>query len=344
MRSKSKRKPASGKRPNGRPTKKNSIVEKQILELAKTGLPLCFAAASAGIGYQTLVNWRERDPQFSEALEVARMASVQARWDLIQEAAKDKEDRPGDWRAAAWSLERTFASQFSKPEIQLGVAIQNNVNGGSNNGHSFESVIVSDLEFLGLRKHENYSHRPHERPARDVDSTVVSSVPEDLSGTLVAQAHPGCSVVSESQAQESRRRLERANAEIAAAFQAKRAGNGNGTGNGAPPSSRPSADAGDSTPTTGLILAPIVMPQGEEPTSAWWNGFTQGDNGREVQREAALYACKVILREVAGPLVAQNTPISFESELVTLRDVHSAIQDMCGPRGWAALLRKAGRE
>ena len=133
------------KRPNGRPTKKNSLVEKHILELAKSGLPLCFAAASAGIGYQTLVNWRERDPKFSEAVELARMASVQARWDLIQEAAKDKQDRPGDWRAAAWSLERTFPTSFGRPEIQI-----NQLNSVTNIHNEF-TINVSAAENIDGR-------------------------------------------------------------------------------------------------------------------------------------------------------------------------------------------------
>jgi len=57
---------------------------------------------------------------------------------------------------------------------------------------------------LGLRKHENYEHRPRERPAREVEAEVV---PEDLSGILTVTSHPGCAVVSESQAEESRRRV-----------------------------------------------------------------------------------------------------------------------------------------
>jgi hypothetical protein len=91
-----------------------------------------------------------------------------------------------------------------------------------------------------------------------------------------------------------------------------------------------------------MTLAPISLPQGE-PTAAWWSGFTYGDNGREVQKDAAVYVCKTILREVAGPLIAQNTPIDFENEPVTLRDLDAAIQDLTGPRGWSALLKKAGR-
>jgi hypothetical protein len=41
----------------------------------------------------------------------------------IQEAARRAD---GDWKAAAWSLERAFASDFCRPEFQLNLIQQNN--------------------------------------------------------------------------------------------------------------------------------------------------------------------------------------------------------------------------
>jgi hypothetical protein len=51
--------------------------------------------------------------------------------------------------------------------------------------------------------------------------------------------------------------------------------------------------------------------------------------------------CRIVLREILGALVAQNTPIKFD-EPIALRDLHAAIQDLTGVRGWSLLLKKAG--
>jgi hypothetical protein len=45
-------------------------------------------------------------------------------------------------------LERRYPEMFSKPEVQLNVGIQHNVNG--NDEKNFEIVVVEDLEFMGL--------------------------------------------------------------------------------------------------------------------------------------------------------------------------------------------------
>ena len=40
---------------------------------------------------------------------------------------KGTEEKPGDWKALAWSLERTEASSFARPEVQLNLIQQNNM-------------------------------------------------------------------------------------------------------------------------------------------------------------------------------------------------------------------------
>jgi hypothetical protein len=82
----------------------------------------------------------------------------------------------------------------------LEVGIQNNLAAAANGHHGFESVIVSDLEFLRLRKHENYTHHAHEKPAVDVESEAV---PTEVSGVLTLQNHPRSFVISETQNQET---------------------------------------------------------------------------------------------------------------------------------------------
>jgi len=114
-----------GKRRAGCPTKRSPEAIARILKIARTGLPLRFAASAGNISLETLREWRERDKEFARTLEAARLESVQRRWNLIRKAAQGTQERPGDWKALAWQLERSFPHEFSRPEVQLNV--QNNV-------------------------------------------------------------------------------------------------------------------------------------------------------------------------------------------------------------------------
>ena len=120
------------------------------------------------------------------------------------------------WQGCGWLLERLLPRQWAKPEIL--VAIQQNLGMGGTNGQSFESIVMSDLEFARLREHESYQHRRSERPVREIETEVV---PQDLSGTLVRADHPGGVIISESQACETQRRAEKATSKIEALLQAK---------------------------------------------------------------------------------------------------------------------------
>lgn len=85
----------------GRPPTKSPKTCRKLIEVVRTGLPLKFAAASVGVTYDALNQWREKDPKFSEEVELARLASVKERWDIIQAAARGNADTPGDSHAAA---------------------------------------------------------------------------------------------------------------------------------------------------------------------------------------------------------------------------------------------------
>jgi hypothetical protein len=84
------------------------------------------------------------------------------------------------------------------------------------------------------------------------------------------------------------------------------------------------------------------MPEGE-PSQGWWSQLVQGDNSRQIERETAIEICRIILRDTLGGPVAQATPIDFDqSEPITLQDLHAAIQELAGAKGWSALLKKGG--
>jgi hypothetical protein len=43
-------------------------------------LPLKFAAAAGGIAYDVMLNWRDRDPHFAQALAQAHLESAEKKW------------------------------------------------------------------------------------------------------------------------------------------------------------------------------------------------------------------------------------------------------------------------
>ena len=77
----------------------------------------------------------------------------------------------------------------------------------------------------------------------------------------------------------------------------------------------------------------ILMPA--PPSSDWWRQLTTKSGEREIERAAAEKVCRLIVEDVFGRLRAQQTPISFDdSTPILLRDMHSAIQALCGADDW----------
>jgi hypothetical protein len=93
----------------------------RIIKIARTGLPLHFAAKAGDVTEETLHQWRRTDPKCARDLEEARLAAVERRWNRIEKAAKGSVDHPPDWKADAWSLERVYPQLFGRPDLQLSV-------------------------------------------------------------------------------------------------------------------------------------------------------------------------------------------------------------------------------
>ena len=87
-------------------------------------------------------------------------------------------------------LERRFPADFGRPEARLNLAVQTNVNATNGSDTTFQTVVLSDLEFSQLRNHE---HHP-EQSIREVKSEVAP----ELSGSLVKQGVSNAVVISES--------------------------------------------------------------------------------------------------------------------------------------------------
>ena len=120
---------ASKKRASGRPTKLTPEVQAKICEAIRAGNYIETAAAFAGIRKSTLYDWLRRGQRashglyrsFSEAVEKAQADTEARDVALIAKAAAE-----GNWKAAAWRLERKFPERWGRREHHL---VDANVNG-----------------------------------------------------------------------------------------------------------------------------------------------------------------------------------------------------------------------
>ena len=285
----------------GRPTKRTKRVVAELLDAISAGAPFNLACQAAGIAHQTFQDWRRRCPAFALQVDQAAARGTIGRLKEIEAQGKD-----GAWQALSWLCERRHPAEFAKPEVALNIGIQNN--NTTANGGGFESLVVSDLEFLGLRKREGYEHRPHEREAREVEGEIT--VEPALSGHLNRDDHPNGAVISESQASANAKRVSKVDAKIEQLIKARRAGNGSHTVIPEPPAGA----AG------GMKLAPIVMPAGEPGPAGGVNSAKA--TAAVITKEAAVYVCRTRVREVLGGIASQSTTVEFDGDLITLRDLH----------------------
>ena len=199
----------------GRPTKKTPKRCRAILAGIEAGWPYVVACRCAGVSYDVFKLWCRIDERFAKEVQLAEAQAIQANLDTIKAASRD------NWPAAAWLLERRHPKLFARPEVQLNVGIQNNMNAvrAANYGNGFEMLVVSDLEYLGLREIPNYEHHPD---VRDVDAQVV---PEELSGHLTRAGSPATSMIlSQSEADAIEAKASRSREAVAKMFEQYRPG------------------------------------------------------------------------------------------------------------------------
>ena len=103
-------KPKTEKNPNGagRVSKKTPEVEAKLLLALQKGNTRRAACAYAGICESTFNDWLNENMEFSASCTRAENVSEFGYIDVIQECANN-----GDWKAAAWWLERRRKSDYS---------------------------------------------------------------------------------------------------------------------------------------------------------------------------------------------------------------------------------------
>ena len=138
----------------GRPTKRTKAVLKVLFDAIKEGVPYKLACMAAGITYDCFCKWRNNDPDFDRQVE-----------ELVAKPAIDlfkiiRQQAPETWQAGAWTLERRFPEMFAKPEAQLNIVATAQAAAINGAPHNVQMVVVTDLEFVGLKRHPAYRHRP----------------------------------------------------------------------------------------------------------------------------------------------------------------------------------------
>ena len=140
----------------GSPTKRNAKLITKLPEAIEAGAPFGLACAAADVCCDTFNEWRRADSELARQVEQAAANGALTRLKKIERHGED------NWNALAWMLERRYPREFSRPEVQLNLAIQNNVNTGPNGGNvgasALEIVVVKDLEFLQLQEQPDYEH------------------------------------------------------------------------------------------------------------------------------------------------------------------------------------------
>jgi len=93
----------------GRPSKLTPDVQQRIFAALSAGATYELAAKYGGASYESLNAWRKSKPAFAAAVDLAE-GEAAVRWlAKIERAASD-----GDWRAAAWKLERRYPHQYGR--------------------------------------------------------------------------------------------------------------------------------------------------------------------------------------------------------------------------------------
>jgi len=81
----------------------------KIEQALSVGATYALAAAYAGISADTLTRWQDRYTEFADKVRLAEGRGAITSLAQIQKAATD-----GDWRAAAWKMEKRYPADYGK--------------------------------------------------------------------------------------------------------------------------------------------------------------------------------------------------------------------------------------
>lgn len=124
-----------------RPSKYSDTVARRICKAIEAGATYKLAAKAGGVSYDTLNRWRKAREDFARRVEDAEWKAAHRWLDCIDEAAQN-----GDWRAAAWRLERRYPDQYGKYQTKGN-------DGDDTTDSADDDQVVTYLPDNGRRRH-----------------------------------------------------------------------------------------------------------------------------------------------------------------------------------------------
>ena len=171
--------PAVPDRGPGRPSKFTEDTRDKILTALRMGHYRTVAATYAGISHETLRRWLKEaenptaPPEYRAFRDDVDVAEAQAEvidLGLVRQAARD-----GEWRAAAWRLERAHPDRWGKKD-QSEVHVMGQID------HNVEVTVGADpISIAALAQSLQNQAAEQGFPGEIVDAEVV----EDLPGALL---------------------------------------------------------------------------------------------------------------------------------------------------------------
>jgi hypothetical protein len=186
-------------------------------------------------------------------------------------------------------------------------------------------IVVSDLEFLGLKRHPSYRH---ESAVRELEQ-----VPPEVSGSLKREGE-NIVVVSQSEAAANAKRMAKIRAESIRLLDAVRSPNQTNDQEAASSSSAANSEHATNLP---LLVAAAPSPK---PTS-WWARFIFP--GSPIPKADAILALRLVLGELR--ISVDELAFSFETDAVTQGTFTSTLERLTGcDLGWRTLMQIYERE
>lgn len=109
--------PVNSSTTRARKTRYNKEIEAAICEGLEKGVSILAICGAVKIDEKTFYNWKEKYPEFKNAVDGVR-PKLEYKWlDVIEAAAAS-----GDWKAAAWFLQKRFPDAYGeRKEVDVNV-------------------------------------------------------------------------------------------------------------------------------------------------------------------------------------------------------------------------------
>ena len=100
-----------------RKTRYNKEIQAAICEGLEMGISIRAVCGAVKIDEKTFYNWKDKHPEFKEAVDGVR-PKLECKWLNVIEAAA----LSGDWKAAAWFLQKRYSDAYGeRKEVDVNV-------------------------------------------------------------------------------------------------------------------------------------------------------------------------------------------------------------------------------